>query len=88
MERAIWICIIIDALAGIGLFLTSQSPGQDAAGKAMIILPVILLLVLAGIGYFLLKSNHTGWALAVTGTPAAIVILILVFTLLQGFRSR
>jgi hypothetical protein len=88
MEKAIWICIVIDVLAAIILLFISFSSGQDAAGRAMIVLPIILLLVLAGIGYFLLKSNHSGWALSVSGIPAIVVILILLFTVMQGIGSK
>jgi hypothetical protein len=88
MEKAIWISIVINAVAAIGLFIASMSSGQDAAGRSMIILPVFLLLLVAIVGYFLLRANYYGWALAVAGIPAAIVILILVFTLSQGFRNK
>jgi hypothetical protein len=84
MEKAIWICIMINALAAILLFFTTLSSGQDAAGNAMIVLPIILLLALAGLGYFLLRSNHFGWALAVSGIPAVIVVIILLFTIMQA----
>lgn len=87
MEKLIWICIIVDALAGIFLLFTSFSSGQDAAGRSMIVLPVILLIGLAVSAYFLLKSNHPGWALAVSGIPAIIVILILLFTVTQGLKK-
>ena len=88
MEKIIWVSIGINLLAAIALVFISQGSGQDAAGKSMIVLPVILLLLLSGAGYMLLKGNHPGWAVAVTCIPAAIVVLILVFTLLQGFRNK
>lgn len=88
MEKIIWTCIILDVVAGLALFLAILSSGQDAAGKAMILLPILLLLIFAAVGYFLLKANHYTWAIVITGVPAAIVILILVFTVLQGFKNR
>ena len=88
MEKAVWISIVINVAVAIGLFIASMSSGQDAAGRSMIVLPIFLLLLAAVVGYFLLRSNYYGWALAVAGIPAAIVIIILVFTLSQGFRNK
>ncbi len=88
MEKAIWISIVINVVAAIGLFIASMSTEQDAAGKSMIILPLFLLLLVAVVSYFLLRSHYFGWALAVAGIPAVIVILILVFTLSQGFGNK
>ena len=88
MEKAIWISIVINVVAAIGLFIASMSSAQDAAGRSMIVLPIFLLLLVAVVGYFLLRSNYYGGALAVAGIPAAIVIVILVFTLSQGLRNK
>ena len=87
MEKAIWICIIINLLAAVGLVVASFSPGQDAAGRSMILLPTILLVALSVVSYFLLKSQHAGWAFVTSGIPAIIVVMIAIFTFSQGRGS-
>ncbi len=81
MEYIVGVCIAIDVLGAIGLLYMMQSEGQDAAGKAMLVLPILLLFALAIIAYFLLKSNHPNWALGVSGVPAIILIIVTIFTL-------
>ena len=88
MEKLIWICIIVDVLASIALVVASMTSGQDAGGKAMLVLPIILLLLMAVGGYLLQRSNYNGWALTVSGVPAVIVVVILLFTLSQGMGNK
>jgi hypothetical protein len=88
MEKMIWISIAINVAGAIGLFIASMSSEQDAAGKSMILLPMLLLFLLSFVGYFLLRSSHYGWALAVAGVPAVIVVIILLFTLSQGLGNK
>jgi hypothetical protein len=88
MEKMIWVSIVTNVAGAIGLFIASMSSGQDAAGKSMILLPMLLLFVVSFVSYFLLRSSHYGWALAVAGVPAVIVIVVLLFTLSQGFGNK
>lgn len=81
MIWAIWICIGIDCLGAIALLIMTQSSGQDAAGQGMLLLPILLLFIAAAIAWYLLKSNHTQWALVVSGVPALIIVIIAAFTL-------
>lgn len=88
VEKLIWICIIVDVLASVALVLASMTSGQDAAGKAMLILPIILLLLMAIGAYLLKNANHNGWALTISGIPAVIVVVILLFTFSQGLGNK
>jgi hypothetical protein len=84
MERIIWIFMIIDIIAGILLFIISTRSGQDAAGRSMLLLPILLLVGLSIVGYFLLKADYKVLALIITGVPAIIVAIVLLITIQQG----
>ncbi|WP_439557593.1 hypothetical protein [Dyadobacter sp.] len=74
----IWICIVADVAAAVFLLSTSMNSDQDAAGAGMVLLPVILLIGLAVLSYFLMQKHYNGWALVTSGLPA-IVLLYLLF---------
>lgn len=78
MVILIWICLVIDIAAAVFLLITSMSSDQDAAGRGMVMLPILLLLGLAVLSYYLLQKNALGWSLVVSGLPV-IVILYLLF---------
>lgn len=78
MVIAIWMCLLINIVTAIFLLITSMSSDQDAAGRGMVMLPIILLLGLAALSYFLLQRHYLGWSLFTSGLPV-IVILYLLF---------
>jgi hypothetical protein len=57
------------------------SPNQDAAGKGMIGLPLILLLGCVAASWFLLTRNYKVSALIISGVPALIGGYVLYLTL-------
>ena len=56
------------------------SPDQDAAGKGMIGLPLLLLLICVAAAWFLLTRNYKISALIVSGIPALIAGYVLFLT--------
>ena len=78
MVILIWICLLVDIAAAVFLLIASMSSDQDAAGKEMVMLPILLLIGLAALSYYLLQKNALGWSLVVSGLPV-IVILYLLF---------
>ena len=78
MVILIWICLLVDIGAAVFLLVASMSSDQDAAGKGMVMLPILLLIGLAALSYYLVQKNALGWSLVVSGLPV-IVILYLLF---------
>ena len=71
----------IDVIAALFLAAMLVNPNQDAAGKGMLGLPIILLLVCAGCAWLLMTRNYRVAALVVSAVPAIITIYILFLTL-------
>lgn len=76
--------MIVDMLAGIALFIVSNRTDQDAAGRGMIGLPILALILLPIIGYFLMRADYKIIAMITTGLPAIIVAFVTYITISQG----
>ena len=76
-----WIFAGIDVIAALFLLVMLVNPNQDAAGKGMIFLPVILLLLFAGAALLLVHRKYHIAALVVSAVPAIISVYVLFLTL-------
>jgi hypothetical protein len=76
-----WIFAGIDVIAALFLLAMLLNPNQDAAGKGMIFLPVILLLLFAGAAVLLMNRKYHIAALVVSAVPAIIAVYMLYLTL-------
>lgn len=79
-----WVCIVVDLVIAVFLLAILFNANQDAAGKGMIMLPIILLLVFAGGAWFLLCHDYHVAALLVSGIPA----LIAAYFLYLEFKNK
>ena len=68
-------------MAALFLLAMLLNPNQDAAGKGMILLPVILLLIFSGAALLLVHRKHHIAALVVSAVPAIISVYVLFLTL-------
>jgi peptidoglycan biosynthesis protein MviN/MurJ (putative lipid II flippase) len=82
MTVLIWICILVDIAAAVFLLISAFSPDQDAAGRGMIFLPIIILVAMVGFAYMLLQNQQHYWALAVSGVPVIVLIYLAVISFL------
>ncbi|MCF0060164.1 hypothetical protein MUK70_13010 [Dyadobacter chenwenxiniae] len=73
MKTLIYACMAINIGAAVFLLFSIFSSGQDSGGRAMVLLPILLLIGCAVVSYFLMNSGHTGWALVVSGFPVVIL---------------
>ncbi|MBE7169039.1 MAG: hypothetical protein INR73_00520 [Williamsia sp.] len=81
MAILIWICISIDVVVALFLLGMLANPDQDAAGEAMLLLPVVLLLVCAGGAWLLMSRNHRIAALVTSAVPAIVAVYLLFLTI-------
>ena len=72
MTALTWICIGIDLLVALFLVTLLFNPGQDAAGKGMLGLPIVALLACAGLSWLLMNRDYPVAALLLSGIPAII----------------
>ena len=79
--------MIIDLLAGIALFVVSNNSNQDAAGRGLMGLPILALIVLPIVGYFLMRADYKVFAIITTGLPAIVVAFAVYITISQGRNS-
>lgn len=77
MFTLIWVCILADVTAAIFLLIASMSSGQDAAGRGMVYLPVLLLLGLAALSYVLLQRHYMVWSMLASGLPVLVLLYLL-----------
>ena len=75
-----WIFAGIDVIAALFLLAMLLNPNQDAAGKGMIFLPVILLLIFAGAALLLVHRKYHIAALIISAVPAILSLYILFLT--------
>ncbi|WP_141110160.1 hypothetical protein [Dyadobacter psychrophilus] len=73
MKTLIYACMAINVGAAVFLLFSIFSSGQDSAGKAMVFLPILLLLGCAVASYFLMNNGHETWALVTSGFPVIII---------------
>ena len=76
-----WIFIGINVLVALFLLTMLFDPGQDAAGKGMLGLPVIVLLGMAVLAWWLMQRHYPVAALIVSGIPALIAQYVAFLTL-------
>jgi len=76
-----WIFAGIDVISALFLLVMLVNPNQDAAGKGMIFLPVILLLMFAGAAVLLMNRKYQIAALIISAVPAIISLYVLFLTL-------
>ena len=76
-----WIFAGIDVIVAVFLLAMLVNPNQDAAGKGMIFLPVILLLMFAGAAVLLMNRKYQIAALIISAVPAIISLYVLWLTL-------
>ena len=76
-----WIFAGIDVIAALFLLAMLVNPNQDAAGRGMIALPIILLLMFAGAALLLMNRKYHIAALIITAVPAIISVYVLFLTL-------
>jgi hypothetical protein len=77
MKLLIYACILINAGSAIFLLFAAFSSDQDAAGRGMVFLPVILLIACAIGSHFLYAAGHPNWALTISGIPVIILAYLL-----------
>jgi hypothetical protein len=77
MMILIWMCLIVDLTAVLFLIISSMSSEQDSAGTGMVILPVLLLISLAALSYYLMQKQHLSWSLVASGLPVIVIIYLL-----------
>ncbi|MCF2502347.1 hypothetical protein L0663_03070 [Dyadobacter sp. CY107] len=73
MRTLIYACMAIDVCTAVFLLFSIFSSNQDSAGKAMVFLPILLLIGCAVASYFLINSGHATWALVTSGFPVIII---------------
>lgn len=66
--------ILIDLLTLLVLLVMLTRNSQDTAGKAMLLLPIVLTGAIATGAWFLLRARHAGWSAVVAGLPAILII--------------
>lgn len=81
MVTLTWICIGINALAALFLVTVLFNPNQDAAGKSIIALPIIILLVCAAASFFLMNRHYKITAFTISAVPAVIAVYMLFLTM-------
>ena len=81
MALLTWICICIDVVAALILMAMLANPNQDAAGKGMIALPILLLLVCAAGAWLLMSRNYRTAAMVISAVPAVVTLYVLFSTL-------
>ena len=77
MGTITWICMFINAAAALFLLVMLFNPGQDAAGKGMLFLPIIVLFGTAAASWWLKSRGYSIAALLVSGIPAVIALYLL-----------
>lgn len=75
-----WICIGINVLLALLLIVMMFNPGQDAAGKGMLGLPILALLACAVLSWVLMNRGYPVAAMLVSGLPALIALYVLWLT--------
>jgi hypothetical protein len=76
-----WICIVIDAIVALLLVGMLFNPNQDPAGKAFLALPILLMIICAGLAWFLMTRNNRISALMTSAVPAVIAVYFLFLTI-------
>jgi hypothetical protein len=71
-----WIFIVIDALTILLLIIFVLRGNQDAAGRSMLLLPVVCMIGATAGAYKLLVHDYPGWAVVVAGIPAVVALYI------------
>ena len=71
-----WIFITIDIVAVLAFIAMAMRGNQDAAGEAMLFLPILVIAAFAIGAWLLLKSGQTAWATVLAGFPAIIIIYL------------
>lgn len=77
MNTITWICIGIDTVIALFLIIMLFNPSQDAAGKGMLFLPVIVLLACAAGSWWLMQRQYLVGALLLSAVPAVIAAYVL-----------
>ena len=72
-----WICIGIDAIIALFFIVMLFNPKQDAAGKGMLFLPVIVLLACAAGSWWLMQRHYAVSALLLSAVPAVVAVYVL-----------
>ena len=73
MRTLIYACMAVNIGTAVFLLISIFSGDQDSGGKAMVFLPILLLIGGAAASYFLMNGGHTTWALIVSGFPVIII---------------
>ncbi|MFT3679844.1 MAG: hypothetical protein QM791_06205 [Ferruginibacter sp.] len=76
-----WGCMGINILVALFLAAMLLNPNQDAAGKGMLFLPIIVLLLFAGGTWLLMNRQYRVSALLLSAIPAMISAYFLFLTI-------
>jgi hypothetical protein len=76
-----WLFLIIDMLTILLLIIVSLRGNQDPAGKAMLVLPLLVMAGVAVGAWMLLRHQYVSWAVVVAGIPAVVTLYLLYLSL-------